>query len=100
MTSPYAEGIDEDQHRRLDGDAAKDVAHSDTELPAEGSACRDGDLGEVGDDGKEDQSSKRLPQPKPFQEHICSVGEANPRSPDRACRGCEDQGQNRQGEGA
>src|SRR5215212_9547125 len=58
--SPYAEGIDEDQHRRLDGDAAKDVAHGDTELSAEGSAGRDGDLWKVGDDGKEDQPPERL----------------------------------------
>ena len=98
VRTPDAEDVQDDEDDGLDGDPAEDVTDGDAEVVRECSAGGNGDLGQVGDDGQEDQAAQGLAQAQARREHVGGIGQFYAGDPHCGRRSGEDQHQGRQGQ--
>jgi hypothetical protein len=91
VSAPDAEDVQDDEDDGLDGDPAEDVADGDAEVVRECSTGGDGDLGQVGDDGQEDQAAQGLAQAQARREHVGGIGQFHAGDPHCGRRSGEDQ---------
>ena len=79
---PDAEGVQRDEHDRLDGDTTQDVADGDIHLAVQRGGDGDRDFGKVGGDGEQDEPAQRRTQVESVGEHVGVVRQRDPRDPD------------------
>ena len=94
---PDGEVADE-QHHRLDGDAADEVPRGELEVPLQGRRDRDRELRQAAGDREQDQPADLVAEPEPRVERVRRLREQDAGRPRRAGRAEEDQQKERRAE--